>query len=752
MRLRTATVLFLLNVSLCAAARELVFSDDFNGRAIDAEKWNVVTAPGNAAQHIEGCYTPEGVQVRDGALHLLAEKLSFTDRRTGRPCNYRAGRVESKFSFQYGRLEFRARLPRGRSYWPALWVRTRPSDGPIADEIDVIEGFGSRPGAVQSTLHLWDNGKRLKQWCAIVGTASWKKHCASSPQVVPAGTDFSVQFHDWAVEWAPGKVTWFLDGKEYFSTSEYSPTRPMVIVMNVAVGGSFDGPVDGTTPFPMEMAVDSVRVYRDVPPSTVTAMSDRCRGLASLPVPNTAFTASEPVALGTFAPPEGTAIPNLPGFCRVAATLTPSKDSSIRVELWLPERWNKRFLGTGNGGFAGKIGYGALAGGVRTGYAVANTDMGMATPPGKDASVFVGRPERWKDWGYRATHEMTAFSKRIVAAYYGTEASRSYFTGCSTGGEQALMEAQRFPDDYDGIVAGAAANHRTRLHAAILWSFASAHRDPSANIAAAKIPALTDAVTTACGEGKPWIDDPRSCNFDPASLQCKGEAGENCLSAAEVETVRRIYAGPVNPRTGERIYPGVPVGSEFSWPRYYLSAGAADAAPYQAIFQWVFGAGWKWRTFDYDRDMSTVDERLAADVNATSPDLSAFRSRDHKLIAYHGWADALVMPGEAIRYYDSVSKHFGSAEATRPFYRLFMVPGMGHCSGGPGPSQFDMLSAVVEWVEKGTAPERVTARAVGDRAQAMERPLCPYPQAAQYVGSGDKAKADSYACVSSSAR
>jgi feruloyl esterase len=540
-------------------------------------------------------------------------------------------------------------------------------------------------------------------------------------------------------------VTWFLDGKEFYSTSDYSPTRPMVIVMNLAVGGTFDGPADETTPFPMEMAVDYIRVYQDAP--AASEPRDRCRQLSSLPIPKAAFTLAEPIAAGTFTPPEGQPIRDLPGFCRVAATLAPSSDSAVRVELWLPKRWNQRLLGTGNGGFAGKIGYGALAGGVRTGYAVVNTDMGMATPPGKDASIFVGRPERWKDWGYRSTHEMTAFAKRVVAAYYGSTASRSYFTGCSTGGEQAMMEAQRFPDDYDGIVAGAAANHRTRLHASILWSFAAAQRPPAADLPAAKIPLLTAAVTAACAGAKPWIDDPRTCRFDPASLECKAGGQENCLTAGEVETVRRIYAGPRNPRTREQIYPGIPVGSESSWGRF-LVPWDAKAAPYQALFQWALGAEWKWQTFDFDRDMDIVDGRLGADLNAISPDLSAFRGRGHKLIAYHGWADALVMPGEAIRYYDAVAARMGSPEATGSFYRLFMVPGMAHCAGGPGPNQFDMLSQVVDWVEKGTAPERVTAvkRPEGGTGPVVERPLCPYPLVARYT-SGDRDKAESYACV-----
>lgn len=478
----------------------------------------------------------------------------------------------------------------------------------------------------------------------------------------------------------------------------------------------------------------------------------RCERLAGMDISRGRITAREAISTGAFTPSGGKEVPNLPAFCRVAATLAPTADSSIRIEVWMPSAdWNGRFLGTGNGGFAGAISYNSLADGVRKGYAVANTDMGLATPPGEDAAIFEGRPERWKDWGYRATHEMTVVSKRIVAAYYGAPAKRSYFSGCSTGGEQGLMEAQRFPGDYDGIVAGGAANNRTRLHMAILWTFMAAQRDPAANLPASKLPLLTKAVLAACSGGSGWIEDPRTCHFDPASLQCGGEAQEACLTAPEVETVRRIYSGPVNPRTGERIYPGVPVGSESTWEAFYLKPGVATAAPFQPIFQWVFGRNWDFRKFDYDRDVATVDARLAAAVNATDPDLSAFRAAGHKLIAYHGWADALVMPGEAVSYYEAVVRRQKSEETTGAFYRLFMAPGVGHCGGGPGPNRFDMLAPMVDWVENGKAPERIIATKVdAGGARVAARLLCPYPRVARYDGIGNPANAGSYACIAPS--
>ena len=247
-----------------------------------------------------------------------------------------------------------------------------------------------------------------------------------------------------------------------------------------------------------------------------------CENLAQTNLPNAKVTAAELISSGTFSPPYGAPINGLPRFCRIAATLTPSSDSDIKIELWMPEAgWNSRFQGTGNGGYAGRIGYGALAGGVKQGYAVANTDMGLSTPPNSDAGIYTGHPERWADWGYRATHEMTVVSKMLVKAYYDTAPKRSYFTGCSTGGEQALMEAQRFPGDYDGILGGAAANNRTGVHTSILWNFAVTQREAASYLPATKMTALAAAVLSACdaadGLKDGMIADPRTCRFDPSS-------------------------------------------------------------------------------------------------------------------------------------------------------------------------------------------------------------------------------------------
>jgi feruloyl esterase len=481
-----------------------------------------------------------------------------------------------------------------------------------------------------------------------------------------------------------------------------------------------------------------------------------CEGLAALQLPHTTITKAEVVTAGKFVPTTGKPLTDLPPFCRVTATLKPSADSDIRVEVWMPESgWNERFNGTGNGGFAGNISYNALAEGLRKGYAVANTDMGMSTPPGATASIFINRPERWIDWGYRATHEMTLAAKQIVRAYYARDAKHSYFTGCSTGGEQALMESQRYPDDYDGIVGGAAANNRTGVHVSILWNFAVNERTPASYLPAAARSLLSQAVMNACdgldGVKDGVIADPTKCHFDPASLQCKEPEKQNCLTAAQVQTAKEIYSGPVNPRTGDSLYPGLPRGSEFGWDGLDRTPGPAAIPPFAPIFQWVFGPDWDWRQFDFDHQDSVFTQKLAAMVNATSPDIDTFRAHGHKLLIYHGWADWLVAPGETINYYNAVLARAKDDPTIDQSVRLFMVPGMAHCGGGPGATHFDALGTVVNWVEHGVAPDNIIASTLppADSSSAVntQRPLCPYPRIAQYQGSGSTDDASSFVCT-----
>ena len=495
------------------------------------------------------------------------------------------------------------------------------------------------------------------------------------------------------------------------------------------------------------------------------AYTATCEGLARLTLPHATITTAELVPAGTFTPPSAKPIENLPAFCRVAATLAPTADSAIRIELWMPEAgWNSRFEGTGNGGFAGGLASGTLAGELRRGFAVVNTDMGMHPPAGSDASAFVGHPEKWADWGYRSTHEMTVAAKLLVKAYYEAAPKYSYFSGCSTGGEQALMEAQRFPDDYDGILGGAAANNRTGVHTSVLWDYAVTEREPADYLPPSKLSLLATAVLAACdtadGLKDGLITDPRRCHFDPATLACKGDDADTCLTAAQVQTVRRVYAGPVNPRTGEQIYPGVPLGSELDWSRFGPPAGKAAPPPFEAIFKWTMGADWNWRTFDFDRNYADMVSKLGpGSINALNPDLSAFQSHGHKLIVYHGWADWLVPPGEAVKYREAVLARRKLAMPALQGYTLLpcsgkptsstgclMIPGMAHCSGGPGLTGFSGMDPLVKWVEQGIAPDSIVVSGKPGGI-AVQRPVCPYPQVARYRGSGEMNAAASFICA-----
>lgn len=487
---------------------------------------------------------------------------------------------------------------------------------------------------------------------------------------------------------------------------------------------------------------------------------DGCPGITKLKLSHARINSAELISAGALTSIGQTSFGALPSFCRVALTLTPSKDSEIRVEVWLPESgWNGRFQGTGNGGYAGNMGWGSLATGVRQGYAVANTDMGMQVPAGSDAGIFVGRPERWADWGYRATHEMTSVGKRIVEAYYGRRPHHSYFVGCSTGGQQGLMEAQRYPDDYDGIVAGAPAHNRTGVHTSILWTFAATQRTPGAAISPPKAQLLANAAIDKCDEQDGLkdglISDPQRCAFRPEALLCKAGNTMDCLTPEQVETAQRIYSGVVDPRTGKKIYGGLPPGSETQWPRLQGPLGATQVPPFNPIFKWVFGGKWNWRAFDFHSDFARMNSVLSRKLNATDPDLNRFRMLGHKLILWHGMADWLVPPDETVDYYRAVQeyvKHRNASDDAGQFARLYMLPGVYHCSSGPGPNRMEHLEAVVNWVENGVGPGVLTATKFTDdnpsKPVLMERPVCPWPDRATYKGTGDPRRAENFTCIS----
>jgi feruloyl esterase len=466
---------------------------------------------------------------------------------------------------------------------------------------------------------------------------------------------------------------------------------------------------------------------------------------------------AETITTGSFTPTGSTnAIQDLPPFCRVTATLRPTADSEIAVEVWLPlQRWNGKFAGVGNGGWAGRISYALLGDQLRRGYATASTDTGHVAAPGEDAARFArDHPERLIDFAHRAHHETATMTKSVIAAFYDQAPARSYFVGCSSGGYEGLMLAQRYPNDYEGIVAGAPANNWTRLMAGDLDGAIATLRNPDSYLTPTALGLLHRTMLASCdasdGVTDGVLDDPRQCQVDPGTLVCgSGTTGDGCLTRPQADAARRVYTGLTHPQTGARLYPGLARGSEPYWPH------RDRARPFSipvSHYKWlVFGtADWDWRTFDF-RDAAdfaahtAAESRLAPLMNATSADLRAFRSRGGKLLQYHGWNDELIAPQNSIDYYDSVRAFF-TKDDVGAFYRLFMAPGMAHCSGGNGPNTANWLEALETWVEKGVAPERIVAtRSVNGIVDRL-RPLCPYPQVAKYTGRGDTNDATNFVC------
>jgi tannase/feruloyl esterase len=476
----------------------------------------------------------------------------------------------------------------------------------------------------------------------------------------------------------------------------------------------------------------------------------RCEDLVELALPDTHITAATSMPPGSFSPetPSPAFVPaslyrSLPAFCRVSATLTPTPDSQIRLELWLPaEGWNGKLMGTGNGGAQGAIFHYAMAGPLQRGYAVVNSDTGHSGD-GSDWSFAVGHPEKLVDYAWRAVHEMTLRSKAIVARHYGRPPRLSYWTGCSSGGRQGLMEAQRFPEDYDGIIAGAPANAWVPLMAHTLW----VRQWMARGLPAEKLPLLREAAIAACDAADGVLDrvaeDPSRCDFDPARLRCAGAAEPGCLDAAQVEAARAIYRGVIDPRTGERILPGPEPTSEPEW--------AAYAGAFPIGVNWfrdlVFAdPDWDPRSFDFDRDLERARQFENGSITATDPDLGAFVRRGGKLLLWHGWSDGLIPPRSSIEYQRAVLAKLGDA-ATRDHVRLFMAPGVAHCWGGEGPYQIDTLSALERWVEQGQAPERISATRPLETGGMRSRPLCPWPQFARYRGAGSSDDETSFECA-----
>jgi feruloyl esterase len=492
--------------------------------------------------------------------------------------------------------------------------------------------------------------------------------------------------------------------------------------------------------------------------------ADRCERLRRLSLPDTTIRSAVAVDPGPFMPPDPSKIGPwytnalhtmvgadppaiVPAFCRVDVVVTPTPASNIGIEVWLPSpsAWNGKLLGTGNGGSGGAIVYPSLMAGVAHGYATANTDLGTGAANVSDYTFGIRHPELVTDYAYRATHVMTTTARAIISAYYDSAPRFSYFSGCSTGGHQGLVEAARYPDDYDGIVAG---DPDTSIEGTFAgaWQYAAIHNEPGAYFPASKLPMIRRAVLAACdaldGLTDGVVDDPRRCHFDISTLQCKSGDAEDCFTAAQVSALARIYEGIRNPRTGRIVFPGIEPGTEggpLGLEPLLTMPPAAGQPPHVGLARWA--RSWNGPGFDWDRDFGAVVEELGPQLSARA-DLTAF-ARHGKLLMYSGWADPAEPPREIVAYFDAVQKQSGSGS----FSRLFMVPGMYHCAGGANIGYFDSLLAIAQWVESGAAPDRLIGARVENGVVTRTRPVCAYPQVARWTGEGSSDRAENFRCV-----
>lgn len=513
--------------------------------------------------------------------------------------------------------------------------------------------------------------------------------------------------------------------------------------------------------------------------AAVPALAADCESLGSIKLANTSIVTAQIVAAGAFTPPSGPAsavYKSTPEFCRVQGVIKPSTDSQVEFEVWMPSTgWNGKYDAVGNGGFAGAIGYTALAAAVQNGYATSSTDTGHKAA-GTDGEWALGHPEKIVDYGYRGVHETAEKSKAIIQAFYGGKPKHNYFSSCSNGGRQALMEAQRYPADYDGIIAGAPANFITHHLAGFVWDAQALDAESGSFIPTNKLKTVESAALAACdaidGLQDGIIDDPTKCHFDPAKLLCQGADSDSCLTQAQVTALKKIYDGPRNSK-GEQIFPGYLPGGETGFGGWV--AWITGSAPQKSL-QFAFSKGffsdmvfsnpaWDYRTFSQDRDVKIADDTVARTFNAIDPNMKAFKDRGGKLLMYHGWSDAAIAPVNTINYYKSVIAKMGQKQ-TDEFAELYMVPGMQHCGGGPGPNSFgavvsgpsdaqhSMTLALERWVEEGVAPDQIIASKYKNDLDpksgvARTRPLCRYPQVARYKGSGSIDDAANFTCAPS---
>ena len=512
-------------------------------------------------------------------------------------------------------------------------------------------------------------------------------------------------------------------------------------------------------------------------PVTTSAQTS-CEALANLTLTNATITSATSVAAGSYKPPAVPGLPaptkDLPAFCRVAGIAKPTSDSEIHFQVWLPvSGWNGKYEQVGNGGFAGTIPFSAMAQPLLQGYATAATDDGHVSGP--DQTWAIGHPEKVTDFGYRAVHETSVQAKAILRAFYGKDAHRNYFVGCSEGGREGLTEAQRYPKDFHGIVAGAPAIHWDALQLRGAWDALALLTTPASYIPPAKLPVLQNAAIAACdaidGAKDGFIENPERCDFHPAVVQCQGDGASNCLTAAQVQAAETIYGPMKNSRTGAVIGPGFSPGVEAfpaNWTVWITGASAPQLGVGKLFATFFFrdlvyqNPQWEVQSLNLDGDIKQADGKFGPTLNSDDPNLRAFKAQGGKLIQYHGWGDAAIPPQGSVDYFQSVQRTMGK---TKDFYRLFMVPTMSHCAGGPGATMFgnaggfeapqedadhDVVLALDRWVEKGKAPDRIIATGYVDgnpaKGVAMTHPLCPYPQIAHYKGTGDTKDAANFVC------
>ncbi len=497
----------------------------------------------------------------------------------------------------------------------------------------------------------------------------------------------------------------------------------------------------------------------------------RCAALEQEALPVAGTLSAEAIAAGKLVDPEDRAL-DAPALCRIHGQLTPVPDSHIGVEIWLPASgWNGRYYQLGNGGFAGNFSFASLASELRRGNAVAMTDTGHQADS-FDASWAQGHPESVLDYGYRSIQVTAEVAGALIHAYYGSPARYRYFAGCSNGGRQALMAAQRFPQMWEGILAGAPAYDWTHQLATFGWIQHTLRSSPKSWIGAEKLRAIQRAALASCTASAGVVDevprDPRDCHFNPRALLCKSTENDQCLTAAQVRSLQVIQQGGFEPTAA---------AAPDNWIRWIVNDD--PDAPSQLIFAEEFyrylvfdNRDWRPDNFRYPQDFAAAAHTTVAGhllsqaLDARDTDLTTFQRRGGKLLMYFGWADAVLSPRAGLAYYEGVARKQGGLSQTRTFFRLFMVPGMTHCQGGPGPDSFgqspvspalsddphhDIRRALERWTEHGEPPDRLIAAkeqpSTNPEAAATQL-LCPYPQRAHTVTAGNLRSASSYACSS----